>query len=151
MIPRLVLPAAWVAGALLWILVIVSHRGFGPLLQVVPGECFASDDSVALATGDIPDSTKARSNQSNPDSAVSDQTAPGHHPSSLSQSTADCIKVNTANQHELMNLPGIGTVLADRIIAYRTQGKSFSRPEDLRGVKGIGEKKLAKIRNLICF
>mgnify|MGYP001127085184 CR=1 FL=1 len=59
------------------------------------------------------------------------------------------IKINKATRAELMALPGIGEVLADRIIEKRKELGGFKKPEDLLLVKGIGKKKLEKIRGLI--
>ena len=53
---------------------------------------------------------------------------------------------NTATSDELKTLPGIGPVLAARIIEYREQVGKFVKIDDLLAVKGIGEKTLAKIR-----
>lgn len=61
------------------------------------------------------------------------------------------VNINAASPKELESLPGIGEVIAQRIIEYREQNGSFSRPEDLLKVKGIGEKKLETIKNLITF
>ncbi len=61
------------------------------------------------------------------------------------------INVNTASQKELVALPGIGETIAQRIIEYRKTHGPFHRPEDLLAVKGIGPKKLEKIRDLISF
>jgi competence protein ComEA len=61
------------------------------------------------------------------------------------------ININTASQEELVSLPGIGEVIAKRIIEYRQSQGPFRRPEDLLKVKGIGPKKLEKIRDLISF
>ena len=61
------------------------------------------------------------------------------------------ININTASQEELVSLPGIGGVIAKRIIEYRQSQGPFRRPEDLLKVKGIGPKKLEKIRDLISF
>jgi competence ComEA-like helix-hairpin-helix protein len=52
------------------------------------------------------------------------------------------LDVNAASQAELENLPGVGPVMAQRIIAARP----FNSADDLRAVKGIGDKKYEKIR-----
>jgi len=59
------------------------------------------------------------------------------------------INLNLANQAELENLPGIGEVLAQRIIDYRTQRGSFRTIEDIKEVSGIGDKRFEAIRELI--
>ena len=59
------------------------------------------------------------------------------------------IDLNRASAQDLEALPGIGPVLAERIVAYRQTSGSFSTVDDLRGVKGIGKKTLEKIRTLV--
>jgi competence protein ComEA len=59
------------------------------------------------------------------------------------------ININLASQSELMDLPGIGSVLASRIVDHRRQHGSFSRIEDLRNVSGIGEKRYIAIQDQI--
>lgn len=49
------------------------------------------------------------------------------------------VNLNTATRWELMSLPGVGEVLADRIIEYRTASGPFRAPEELMNVQGIGE------------
>ena len=52
------------------------------------------------------------------------------------------IDVNTATEKELTTVPGIGHVMAARIIAARP----FRSADDLKKVSGIGDKKYAQIR-----
>ncbi|MGQ9473363.1 MAG: helix-hairpin-helix domain-containing protein [Candidatus Caldatribacteriaceae bacterium] len=70
---------------------------------------------------------------------------------SLETTTPNRINVNTASLEELVTLPGIGEVIAQRIIDYRKQHGPFRQLEDLLGVQGIGPKKLEKIKDLITF
>lgn len=68
-----------------------------------------------------------------------------------SVSSSSLINVNTASPKELESLPGIGEVLAQRIVEYRETHGPFRSPEDLLKVKGIGPKKLENIRDRITF
>ena len=59
------------------------------------------------------------------------------------------LDLNTATSEQLQQLPGIGPVIAERIIAYRTENGPFSTVGELMNVSGIGEKKLEAIWDLV--
>lgn len=59
------------------------------------------------------------------------------------------VNINTADVDTLTALPGIGQVLAERIVAYRRQNGSFRAVEEITNVEGIGEKKAEAILELI--
>ncbi len=59
------------------------------------------------------------------------------------------IDLNRATARELIQLPGVGEVIAKRIVDFREEHGPFKRVEDLMKVKGIGEKSLERIRPYI--
>jgi competence protein ComEA len=59
------------------------------------------------------------------------------------------VNINTATGEQLQELPGIGKVVAERIIVYRTENGAFTSEEDLLNVKGVGQGVLEKIRDRI--
>lgn len=72
-----------------------------------------------------------------------------HHfkSSSVTQAIAEhTININTANAAQFATIKGLGVKKAEAIVAYRKANGKFQTVENLMKVKGIGEKKLAKIR-----
>ena len=56
------------------------------------------------------------------------------------------VRINQATLVELETLPGVGPVLAQRILDFREDHGPFQTVEDLLDVPGIGEAKLASLR-----
>jgi competence protein ComEA len=56
------------------------------------------------------------------------------------------ININTADAEQLATLPGIGQVKAEAIIKYREDKGKFKNINDLKEVKGIGDKLIEKIK-----
>lgn len=59
------------------------------------------------------------------------------------------ININNAAKEDLMRLPGIGEKTAENIIEHRKAHGKFKSIDGLLDVKGIGEKKLEKIKKII--
>lgn len=59
------------------------------------------------------------------------------------------ITLNAATAAQLQNLPGVGEKTAERILAHRQKFGPFRKVDDLLGVKGIGQKKLDRMRGCL--
>jgi competence protein ComEA len=59
------------------------------------------------------------------------------------------LDLNTATAEDLEALPGVGPVLAQRIIEFRQSRGPFQKIDDLLSVQGVGKKKLAQLQPLI--
>lgn len=59
------------------------------------------------------------------------------------------LNLNTATRAQLLALPGIGPVTAQRIVDYRTQHGRFRSVAELAKVRGIGRKRLAELTPLV--
>jgi len=63
--------------------------------------------------------------------------------------TTTKININTATAQELDALPGVGEVIAQRIVEYRTANGPFGSIDDLLNVSGIGEVTMEDMRDLV--
>lgn len=62
---------------------------------------------------------------------------------------AQAVDLNTATLAQLDTLPGVGPVLAQRILDWRTEHGRFASVDQLAEVPGIGESRLAQLRDLV--
>lgn len=80
--------------------------------------------------------------QEMPPAAPGTSSAPG-------TTTTTLVNLNSSTAAELETLPGIGEVIAQRIIDYRTQNGPFTTVDDLLEVSGIGDAILGDVRDLV--
>lgn len=112
----------------------------------------------AATQSQAPETTMPEQTETQP--PASEETAPSETGQSQDETTqpatadenaeaSGLININTATRAQLETLPGIGEVLAQRIIDYREANGPFTSVNQLTQVKGIGEKRLAAIIDLI--
>lgn len=80
-----------------------------------------------------------------PAQAVSSITQSGRTSTAAAEGSAGVVNINTASASELESLPGVGPVLAARIVEHRTSYGPFATKDSLRDVSGIGEKSYARL------
>ena len=69
--------------------------------------------------------------------------------STASDASGDLVNINTADAARLATLKGIGSALAQRIIDYREENGAFKTVDELKNVRGIGEKKFADLKDKV--
>jgi competence ComEA-like helix-hairpin-helix protein len=138
----------WGGGGIAWVAVALSTLADnGPLQVSGPVQAVAETRHIVEQCDDVLLSLEEDTNFS---TSVPDHRIPPVI-QSADVSGDSCIPVNTAGIDALTTLPGIGPVLAERIISFRQEQGRFSCAADLIKVKGIGEAKLKKITGRICF
>jgi competence protein ComEA len=73
----------------------------------------------------------------------------GGDPAGGTSTTGGKVNLNTATQAQLEELPGIGPTYAQAIIAERQRRGGFTSVNDLRSVRGIGDKRFAELAPLV--
>ena len=135
------------------LLVLVSLAGAAWLVidpgATAPGvEITPAEQRPAPPTTEAPTPTPA---EQRPTGTASEPSTPAT--ASVTEPTQaerpSTIDINSASADELTALPGIGEVLAARIVAYRTENGPFVRGDQLMAVDGIGAVTYERLRPLI--
>lgn len=125
--------------------------GSGALDEYVPTKSALSPAQAAPAIRTSARAAPSASASTAPSTSASVPVAPTASASAAASAAPKTIVVlNTANEAELMKLPGVGKKKAQAILALREKlGGRFKRIEDLTRVRGLKRKALAKIRPLV--
>ena len=124
---------------------LVSRPG---LVELPEGSRVA--DAVAAAGGFLPGARADLINLAAPLADGQQVIVPGRDgelPATAGETPNGKVHLNLATAAELDALPGVGPVIAERIVSYREENGPFQSVEDLLDVPGIGEAKLADLRD----
>lgn len=132
------------------IVVHVAGEVARPGLVALSGDARVAD-AVAAAGGATADASLTAINLAAPVSDGMQVIVPAEVPGAGLEAVPDDgrVHVNRATVVDLDALPGVGPVLAERIVAHRDERGPFDSVEDLLDVPGIGESKLDAMRDLI--
>lgn len=85
-----------------------------------------------------------------PGPAAADGTGGGGTgPAATGGTASGPVSLNSATAEQLDTLPGVGPVLAQHIVDYRTQHGGFRSVDELREVSGIGDRRFADLQSLV--
>lgn len=129
------------------VIVVASLMALG---AVTPSRAVTVQKSTSgMPTVEAPAPSSASPSSLGPPPETVSAVAPSAAPSGMTAQGYVCI--NDASPEALRHLPGIGEKRAKAIVELRARLGKLRRPEDLLRVKGLGRKRLAKIRPLLRF
>jgi competence protein ComEA len=131
----------------------VQHPG---VVQVSAGSII--EDAIHAAGGPLDDADLSRLNLAEELSSGQQvyvppiqSTSPAPDTAAEGPTTGTRLNINTADEVQLEQLPGVGPSLAANIVEYREAHGWFQELEELLEVSGIGPAKLEQIEDLISF
>ena len=139
-----------------WVVVHVSGRVLRPGLVRVDASARVGDVIMA-AGGALPDARLGEINLAAPVVDGAQVLVPGPR-TRLGEGeswnggvagASNRVSLNQASAKQLEEIPGVGPVLAQRIVDFRESKGPFREVEDLLDVSGIGEKKLSELREYV--
>jgi competence protein ComEA len=93
---------------------------------------------------------KEELSQAQPEQSIAVQVpAMSPIPAMPTAKAASKVNLNRASANELQSLPGVGPVLAQRMVDWRKAHGRYRTIDDLQEVKGIGKKRLEQLRPLV--
>ena len=99
----------------------------------------------------IPSRSESQATPSDGGAVTASGGAQGSGEGASSSGADGMVNINTATAEEFETLKGIGAATAEKIVADREANGPFSSIDDLTRVSGIGEKKLAAMRDRLCL
>lgn len=134
----------------------VEGKVRNPGLRTLPSDSRVAD-AIAAAGGTLPGVPKGTVNLAARLSdgqllIVGQVTKAGSTGGSGNQGSVDAnnrVSLNSATESDFESLPGVGPVLANRILSWRTQHGAFSSIDDLQSVPGIGPKVFANLSSYV--
>ncbi len=127
---------------------LMEVSGIGPqnLAKLKPHLVLGSPEAPASSEGEETTGAERPVNGIHPEPKEEKPGPVSRRGAGLKQAPGRVIDPNLASPADLETLPGIGPVLARRILAYRSAHGSLKRIADLKQVSGIGPKKLEKMK-----
>ncbi len=120
-----------------------------PGLVRLPPDSRAAD-AIAAAGGALPEAALGSVNLAAPLADGQHLLVPGRDDGLTNAAPGGSpVRINTASAADLESIPGVGPVLAQRIVEYREHNGPFQDVDDLLDVAGIGEAKLAALRESV--
>ena len=129
-----------------WLLLLILAGRFLDALNLPIERSYSSSAGLVSTTGKEPSNPSAVDHQTLPSRAVAapESAETASHP-------LVPLRINQATAKQLQALPGVGPVLAARIVAYRSEHGPLRSLAETRQIKGIGAKMTQRLAPLLRF